>query len=406
MALPSDSTEDERKKLLQAYEILDTDPEPYFNDIAKLAGKICSVPIAAITFLDGERQWFKATSGAPITEAPVKHSFCTYTVAEEVGYLAVGDATKDERFANQPHVSGEPHVRAYAGAALRSANGTPIGTICVFDMKPRVFTEDQCEALQTLSKQVMAQLVLKLQVKHLELQKRQLQALNSQLDQFTYIIGHDLQAPIRHQSSFAKVIMEDFSKKLPTEVVDLLKEIVKAGNRSKEIIEDINEYLLTVSKANYELQKAPAKDVVEEALQVSKAYENCDVDITSEIAEDVMVAKVPMRHVLLNLISNAVKYSNKDRCALSVRMYENKSSVFIDIGDNGPGIRDVDQKRIFQLFKRGSDVSGLPGKGIGLAIAAKLLQVHNGSIGVKSEYGKGAVFTVSMPKDSVDLEEV
>jgi signal transduction histidine kinase len=189
-------------------------------------------------------------------------------------------------------------------------------------------------------------------------------------------------------------------------VVDLLKEIVKAGNRSKEIIEDINEYLLTVSKANYELQKAPAKDVVEEALQVSKAYENCDVDITSEIDEDVMVAKVPMRHVLLNLISNAVKYSNKDRCALSVRMYENKSSVFIDIGDNGPGIRDVDQKRIFQLFKRGSDVSGLPGKGIGLAIAAKLLQVHNGSIGVKSEYGKGAVFTVSMPKDSVDLEEV
>lgn len=402
---PSDTTEPARKKLLQAYQILDTDPEPYFDDIARLAGQICDAPIAAITFLDGERQWFKATSGAPITEAPVKHSFCTYTVASEFGYFEVEDATKDDRFSDKPHVVDSPHVRSYAGAALRSANGTPIGTICIFDMRPRAFSEEQCDALQTLSKQVMAQLLLKLQVKRLEKQKRQLEALNSQLDQFAYIIGHDLQAPIRHQTSFAKVILEDFSKELPEEVISLLQEMVKAGNRSKEIIDDINEYLHTVSKANTTLERVPAMEVLEEALVVSKARELCEVIIVSEIEADVLVAKIPMRHVLLNLINNAVKYSDKDRCRLSLRIHEDTSCIYIDVGDDGPGIREADQKRIFQLFKRGTDNSGQPGRGIGLAIAAKLLQVHDGSIDVKSELGKGAVFTVGMPKDSVELEE-
>lgn len=404
--LPSDATEADRKRLLAAYEILDTEPEPYFDDIVKLASQICGVPMAAISFLDGKRQWFKAATGLGVRETPIEYSFCAHAVGEQSGYLEINDAREDDRFMDNPLVSGNPNIQAYAGATLRTANGTPLGTICVIDTQPRDFTEEQSEALQILSKQVMTQLLLKVQVKHLEAQKRHLEALNAQLDQFAYIIGHDLQAPIRHQASFAKVIMEDFETKLPDEVVGLLKEIIDAGGRSKEIISDINEYLHTVARANANLEKASVKDVIEEALQVSKAYDLCDVEVESEIAEDVMVAKVPMRHVLLNLINNAVKYSNKDRCALSLRIYEHKYSVFIDVGDNGPGIKEMDQKRIFQLFKRGTNVTGQPGRGIGLAIAAKLLQVHDGSISVKSELGRGAIFTICMPKDSIDLEEV
>jgi len=402
---PSDNTEADRKRLLQAYEILDTAPEPYFDEIVRLAGQICEVPIAAITFLDGERQWFKAVTGIPIEEAPVADSFCTYTVAADDGYFEVEDATKDQRFADKPHVVDGPKIQAYSGASLRSANGTPVGTICVYDMKPRSFTEQQSEALQTLSKQVMAQLRLKLQVKHLELQKRQLEALNSQLDQFAYIIGHDLQAPIRHQTSFAEVIMEDHQSELSENVKNLLNEIIKAGGRSQEIITDINEYLHTVSRANASPELAEVMHVLEEALVVSKARELCEVTILSEIKKDTFVAKIPMRHVLLNLINNAIKYSDKDKCHLTLRIREDKSTIYVDVGDDGPGIRDSDQERIFQLFKRGADISGQPGRGIGLAIAAKLLQVHNGSIVVKSKPGEGSVFTVGMPKDSVKLEE-
>ncbi|MDB5235062.1 MAG: hypothetical protein JWR44_2055 [Hymenobacter sp.] len=167
---PADSTlrqlnEPERLEALHSYYVLDTDPEQVFDDLAQLSAFICGTPISMVSFIDGERQWFKAKVGVENTETPREHAFCQYAMRAADVY-EIPDATADTRFAENPYVAGEPHIRFYAGAPLLSPEGQPIGTLCALDTVPRELSADQREALRTLARQVMA---------HLELRRLRLQ---------------------------------------------------------------------------------------------------------------------------------------------------------------------------------------------------------------------------------------
>ncbi|MDF2441571.1 MAG: hypothetical protein JWN98_2555, partial [Abditibacteriota bacterium] len=149
-----------RLEALQRYEILDTMPEREFDDIAFLAAQICQAPVALITFIDSHRQWFKARVGLDMIETPRDISFCAHAIAQ-AGPLIISDATQDARFAANPLVTGERHVRFYSGAPLVTPDGQALGTLCVLDIAPRQLTPDQQEALSRLSRQVVAQLELR-----------------------------------------------------------------------------------------------------------------------------------------------------------------------------------------------------------------------------------------------------
>lgn len=158
---PSYSVEYEELRLqaLANYQILDTSEEPAFDEIAEVASLICDAPIALISFVDRERQWFKSEKGLGISETPKNMSICAHAICQP-GLLIVPDTTRDPRFADNPLVTGEPHLRFYAGALLESSDGYPLGTLCVLDYQPRELTERQRFALQALANQVMAHLEL------------------------------------------------------------------------------------------------------------------------------------------------------------------------------------------------------------------------------------------------------
>jgi PAS domain-containing protein len=124
------------------------------NDIVELASQICNTPAALITLLDEETQWFKASKGVSITQTPKEISFCQFTI-EEQGVSIVGDATADDRFVNNPLVTGDPDIRFYAGAPLTTKDGFNVGTLCVIDIKARGLDEHQQKSLIVLSKQVI-----------------------------------------------------------------------------------------------------------------------------------------------------------------------------------------------------------------------------------------------------------
>ena len=145
---------------LRRYKILDTDPEQGFDDLTLLASHICQSPIALITLIDAERQWFKSRVGVSIIETPRELSFCARAI-EQSDLFIVPDATKDERFKTHPFVVSEPKIRFYAGVPFRSASGQPLGTLCVIDCVPRQLTGEQLQALRALSRQVQAQLELR-----------------------------------------------------------------------------------------------------------------------------------------------------------------------------------------------------------------------------------------------------
>ncbi len=161
MRAPKHEQEDQRLEALCRYHILDTPQEPAFDDIANLASIICETPIAVVNLIDRERQWFKAEIGLGVRETPLDVSICAHAILQP-GLFVVADTHNDARFACNPLVTGAPHLRFYAGALLESADGYPIGTLCVLDVRPRELTDKQQAALLALGRQVMALMELRL----------------------------------------------------------------------------------------------------------------------------------------------------------------------------------------------------------------------------------------------------
>jgi serine/threonine-protein kinase len=145
---------------LHACHVLDTEPEPAFDDVARLASQVCATPIALVSLVDTSRQWFKARVGLDVTETPREHAFCAHTILES-DPMIVEDAQSDPRFSDNPYVLNAPHLRFYAGVPLRLESGDAVGTLCVIDTVPRRLTGPQLDALRMLAAQVTRELSLR-----------------------------------------------------------------------------------------------------------------------------------------------------------------------------------------------------------------------------------------------------
>ena len=159
MNYPIPENEAERLNTLRGYGILDTHPEDRFDDLTRLATLICGTPISLISLVDEDRQWFKSKTGLEVCQTPREEAFCAHAIMSPE-LLLVPDASQDPRFATNPLVLGELHVRFYAGAPLTAPNGHHLGALCVIDRVPRQLSREQLESLRILSRQVMAQVIL------------------------------------------------------------------------------------------------------------------------------------------------------------------------------------------------------------------------------------------------------
>ena len=135
---------------------LDDFAETAFDDIVRTARDICHTPVALVSIVDGDRQWFKARVGLDAKETPRAISFCTHTIQRPDRVMVVEDASKDPRFADNPLVVGDPGIRFYAGAPLKMESGLAIGTVCVIDTQPHHVDEQQIEELRFLATQVVS----------------------------------------------------------------------------------------------------------------------------------------------------------------------------------------------------------------------------------------------------------
>ncbi len=167
MNTPLPDHEARRLDVLHQYKILDTPPEQAFDDLALLASQICQTPIAMVSLVDGNRQWFKSKIGLDATETAREIAFCAHTILNLHEVMEVSDASIDPRFADSPLVTADPHIRFYAGAPLVTPDGHALGALCVMGREPRVLTADQRTALLALGRQAVAQLELRRQATQL-----------------------------------------------------------------------------------------------------------------------------------------------------------------------------------------------------------------------------------------------
>ena len=154
------SKEAERLAALRSFGILDTPKESDFDDIVRVVSEICQTPISVVNLIDNGRQWFKAEVGLGIRETPIDSSLCAHAILQP-GLMVVPDTRLDNRFIDNPLVTGDPKLRFYAGALLETADGLPVGTVCVLDYKPRNLTETQKSLLKVMAAQVMKMLELR-----------------------------------------------------------------------------------------------------------------------------------------------------------------------------------------------------------------------------------------------------
>ena len=166
MTAATQNKEVKRLKVLWQYDVLDTVPEAVFDDLTELAARICEAPVALISLIDEDRQWFKSKVGISVKETSRDISFCAHAIQQEDLFI-IPDATKDARFANNPLVISDPKIRFYAGAPLITPDGHALGTLCVIDQVPRELRVDQQQALRMLARHVMTQLELRRHAKDL-----------------------------------------------------------------------------------------------------------------------------------------------------------------------------------------------------------------------------------------------
>ena len=161
---PRPANEDERQEALHKLRLLDTLPEQTYDDIVLLAAQICDTPISMVSLIDNERQWFKARLGLDVPEIRRDGSFCSHAILQPEKVMLVPDTLEDLRFCESPMVSGDPHIRFYAGAPIVTPDGAALGTVCVIDKKPRELSARQQFALQALARQASALFQLRARV--------------------------------------------------------------------------------------------------------------------------------------------------------------------------------------------------------------------------------------------------
>jgi PAS domain S-box-containing protein len=149
-----------RLAALRAYDVLDTPPEPAFDDLTALASRVLGCPISLVSLVDQDRHWFKSRTGLTIPETPREASFCAHAMASG-DVLVIGDLASDRRFSKNLLVNAEPYIRFYAGAPLIAPSGFGLGTLCVMDRMPRALKPDEIDTLRILARQVVTQLELR-----------------------------------------------------------------------------------------------------------------------------------------------------------------------------------------------------------------------------------------------------
>ena len=412
---PLPENERERLEALRRYDVLDTLPEQEYDDITLLASRICDTPVAAVSLVDADRQWFKSKVGLPATETPRDVAFCAHAILNPGEILEIPDATADPRFADNPLVRLDPRIRFYAGAPLVTPDTMPLGTLCVIDRKPRKLTREQREALDALARAVMGRLELRLHVNRLELQTEQLERARLDAlelkDRLLRHVSHELRTPLTALHQFLTLLIDDIGE--PDEQRQYLELAFKSTNQLRSMIGDLLEVARAqTGKLRIDRRLLAPSSLVEEVVETAReGARAAGSSLHGEIAADlpkVLGDEGRVRQVLDNLIENAKKFTAEGGSIVVSARIDPDEPEFVRcaVSDDGCGIPEQNLASIFEQFHQESNqhANSREGLGIGLAICQALVAHMGGRIWVESKLGSGSSFQFTLPV--FDLEAI
>ncbi|MDB4297317.1 ATP-binding protein [Flavobacteriaceae bacterium] len=392
--------ENERLQALASYRVLDTISESDYDNITAIASEICNTPISLVSLIDNKRQWFKSHHGLDATETPKEIAFCAHAINKPNETFIIPDSRKDERFFDNPLVTGDPNVIFYAGVPLIDTEGFALGTLCVIDNKPKEISQKQIDSLNALAKQVTNLLALRRNKIRLEESLQVLEKKNKELEAFAYIAAHDLKSPLNNIVGLASLLNNEYSNKLDEDGKKMLGLLNSSSTKLMVLING----LLNHSKNSEDINELDKSEIKVEAfintirnLFVTECKN--EIILNSEL-KNITTNTTSLEQILINLISNAIKYNNKEIPVVQINLAQNNTHYLFTVKDNGIGIQENKQTEVFDIFKTldNTDRFGEKGNGIGLSTVKKIVENLGGTISLNSEIEKGSTFNFSIKK--------
>jgi K+-sensing histidine kinase KdpD len=386
--------ETRRIEELLRYEVLDTEDEKALDELTQLASVICDTSISLISLVDKDRQWFKSRVGLNAPETPREIAFCSHAILQDK-IFEVPDALEDARFADNPLVTGAPDIRFYAGTPLISTSGMPIGTLCVIDTIPKKLDEKQQLALNTLAKQVISQLELRLH-------NRQLQRMQKDQKQIFAVMSHDLRSPFNGILGLSKILHKNADKLQPELIAEMADGILESSLTVYQLLDEILQWSRSQLGAIHVEIKATAIDpliietinLMEESFNLKKLNVKHVTNENAVAMADVNLTKTIIR----NLLANAIKYTpEQGNIYIETQVIDNEIQLVVT--DTGQGIPVNIQDVLFNdCVASQCGTKGESGHGLGLSVCGDFARKQQGYLSLDKNYKEGAKLTLNFPR--------
>lgn len=394
--------EQRRLKALKQYDILDSNAEEQFDEIAKLAAIVCDKPMAYISFIDHETQYLKGKVGLGITHTTRESSFCQFTLNESE-ILEVPDTLQDQRFVNNIFVAGQPYIRFYAGCPISDEDGNNLGSICVMDLEPSKLTELQKKTLSSLSKQVSLGLLNRRSSIKLGYEKDQAIHNSKVKSDFLSTMSHEIRTPLNGIISITHLLNSE--KNISNQYKDYFKNLRFASEGLLSLVNDILDFS-KIEAGKIELQKEifdlkTFLDDVKETFKFKAEENNSILKFEWDNALPLYFEgdKFRIAQILNNLISNAVKFTSNGEITIRASKIaslkkSNSIKILLEVEDSGIGIAKDKINSVFDSFSQATSTTtrDYGGTGLGLAITRSLVELFGSEIHVKSTIGQGSCF--------------
>ncbi|MFT5758361.1 MAG: signal transduction histidine kinase [Alteromonadaceae bacterium] len=385
--------ETQRMEELLRYEVLDTEDERALDELTQLASTICGTSISLISLVDKDRQWFKSRVGLNAPETPREIAFCSNAILQD-HVFEVPDTLEDERFVDNPLVTGAPDIRFYAGAPLVSTSGMPIGTLCVIDTEPKKLNEKQELALNILAKQVISQLELRLR-------NRQLERMQKDQEKIFAVMSHDLRSPFNGILGLSKILHQSADTLEPEIIVEMADDILASSLIFYQLLDEILQWSRNqLGAVHVELKTIALNPLITETLDfmkesfiLKKLNIKHTINENTEAMADVNLTKTIIR----NLLANAIKYT-PEQGNINIETQSIDGKVQLVITDTGKGVPLEIQASLFSdCVSSQCGTQGELGNGLGLSLCGDFARKQHGYLSLDKEYKEGAKLILNFP---------
>ena len=387
-----------RLSSLFGYQILDTPAEAGFDDVVRLASIVCETPVALVSFVSFDRQWFKARVGFDACQTPLDQSVCAHVVSERE-LLVIPDLTKDPRTRDNPLVTSQPNIRFYAGAPLVTPDEQVLGALCVIDdrVRPAGLTDNQAEALKILARQVMTHLELRRTNKSIENDLSNAVSTADLREQFIAVLGHDLKNPLAALDAGTRLFLRYSPSSEARSVGAMMQQSV---TRMARLIDDVADFArghlggaFHVARAHTILQ--PILQQVVDELQ--SAWPDRQIEASFVGDEPVNCDAARIGQLFSNLLGNALMHGT-DHEPIRVHARKRDDMFELVVSNSSEEIPPAKLARLFQPYVRGKTTGNRQGLGLGLFIASEIAKAHNGTLVAQWRNGV-TTFSFAMPLD-------